>query len=158
KPILGFAAGGFVLLNRKRDFVATFGDAGEAVSYSTVDELAAKIDLYLTKPALRREIGETIRDRLFARHGLQATRARVLESAENEITGRAPYRAPPAARPSVPVLDLLPLLRRWEGERQRPWWHFDRLRRRLTGVGVSNNAADWGYAAGAALPPEIARM
>lgn len=158
KPVLGFAAGGFVLLNRKRDFIATFGGEGDAVSYSSVDELAAKIDLYLSKPALRREIGEAIRDRLFARHGLQATLARVLESAAGEIAARAPYRVPPAAKPSVPVLDMLPLLRRWEGEQPRPWWHFDRLRRRLDGVGISSTAADWGYAAGAALPTEITRM
>ena len=90
KPVLGFAAGGFVLLNRKRDFVDTFGDAGEAVSYSSADELAAKIDLYLTKPALRREIGGAIREKLFARHTLQATLARVLEQATAEIERRAP--------------------------------------------------------------------
>ena len=93
KSVLGFAAGGFVLLNRQRDFVDTFGDAGEAVSYSTADELAGKIDLYLTKPTLRREIGGVIREKLFARHTLQATLARVLEQAAAEL-GAARTRRP----------------------------------------------------------------
>lgn len=156
KPVLGFAAGGFVLLNRKRDFVAAFGAEGEAVSYSGVDELAAKIDLYLTKPALRREIGQAIRARLFARHGLQATLARVLERATDEIAPRAPYRAPSLERPSLPVLDLLPRLRRW-GERRPPWWHPGRLRRRRDFV-ASCDAEDWGYAASAALPRGVTRL
>lgn len=156
KPVLGFAAGGFVLLNRKRDFIATFGDEGESVSYSSVDELAAKIDLYLTKPALRREIGRAIRDRLFARHGLQETLARVLESAEHAIAARAMPSTPPATRPSVPVLDLLPRLGRW-GEQARPWWHPDRWRDRRS-VAVSCDAADWGYSASAPLPPRITQL
>ena len=153
KPVLGFAAGGFVLLNRRRDFVETFGDAGEAVSYSTADELAAKIDLYLTKPALRREVGGAIRDRLFARHTLQATLARVLEQAATEISQRA-VPPTPAQRPSVPVLDLLPHLR---GSGKRPW-HPDRLWRRRGGVVVSCHAMDWGHAARVALPEQIARL
>jgi hypothetical protein len=153
KPVLGFAAGGFVLLNRKSDFVATFGDAGEAVSYSTADELAAKIDLYLTKPSLRREIGGAIREQLFARHTLHATLARVLEQAAAEIAQRGPQTAPPP-RPSVPVLDLLPRLRRWG-----TWpWHPDRIRRERDGVTVSCHAKDWGYAACAALPEQMARL
>jgi hypothetical protein len=153
KPVLGFAAGGFVLLNRQRDFVDTFGDSGEAVSYSTADELAAKIDLYLTKPALRREIGDAIRDKLFARHTLHATLARVLDQAAAEIPQRGP-RTAQLRRPSVPVLDLLPQLRRWG-----KWpWHPDRVQRRGDGVVVSCQAEDWGYAARAALPEQVARL
>lgn len=158
KPVLGFAAGGFVLFSRKRDFVATFGDAGEAVSYSSADELAAKIDLYLTKPALRREIGDAIRANLFARHTLHATLTRVLEQAAGEIAVRAPCPASPATRPSVPVLDLLPLVHRWEVEAPRPWWRFVRFRRRLAGVDVFCDAADWGYAASAPLPAKLTRL
>ena len=153
KPVLGFAAGGFVLLNRKRDFVDTFGDAGEAVSYSSADELAAKIDLYLTKPALRREVGDTIRDRLFARHTLQATLARVLDQAAAEISQRSSWSVP-TQPPSVPVLDLLPQLRRWS-----KWpWQPHRVQRRHDGVLVSCHARDWGYAARAALPGQIAGL
>jgi len=154
KPVLGFAAGGFVLLNRKRDFVATFGDAGEAVSYSSVDELAARIDLYLTRPALRREIGQAIRETLFARHGLQETLTRVIERATGEIAARAPYRPPPTGPRSVPVFDLLPRLRRW-GEPPQRWWHPDRWRRSAT---VSCEDKDWGYAASAPLPAEVTRL
>ena len=153
KSVLGFAAGGFVLMNRQRDFVDTFGDEGEAVSYSSPDELAAKIDLYLTKPALRREIGSAIREKLFARHSLHATLARVLEQAAAEIAQREP-RTEPAQRQSVPVLDLLPQLHRWG-----TWpWQPDRVRRRSDGVVVSCHAEDWGYAARAALPEQIMRL
>ena len=153
KSVLGFASGGFMLLNRKRDFIATFGDAGEAVSYSAVDELAAKIDLYLTKPALRREIAGTIRKQLFSRHTLHATLARVLEQTAVEIAQRGPQRVP-LQRSSLPVLDLLPQLRRWG-----KWpWHPDRVQRRSDGVAVSCHAADWGYAASAALPQHVARL
>jgi hypothetical protein len=153
KSVLGFAAGGFVLMSRKRDFVDAFGEAGEAVSYSNADDLAAKIDRYLTKPALRREIGGAIRDKLFAQHTLKATLARVLEQAASEIARRGPQAAP-APRPSVPILDLLPQLRRWG-----TWpWHPDGIQRRSDGVVVSSHAADWGYAARAALPEQVARL
>jgi hypothetical protein len=153
KPVLGFAAGGFVLLNRKRDFVATFGDAGEAVSYSSADELAAKIDLYLTKPALRREIGGAIRNRLFAQHTLRATLERVLEQAAAEIAQRGSLSVP-AQPPSIPILDLLPELRRWS-----KWpWRPHRVQRQHDGVLVSCHAGDWGYAARATLPGQIAEL
>jgi hypothetical protein len=141
-----------VLLNRRRDFVATFGDAGEAVSYSSVGELADKIDLYLTKPALRREIGQAIRDQLFARHSLQATLARVFESATDQLAARGHCAPLAGLRPSVPVVNLLPRLSRWSDPR-RPWWH--RFRRSVV---VTCDADDWGYAASAALPPEITRL
>ena len=153
KSVLGFAAGGFVLLNRQSDFVDTFGDAGEAVSYSTADELASKIDLYLTKPTLRREIGGVIREKLFARHTLQATLARVLEQASAGLAQRSAQTAR-AQRPSIPVLDLLPRLRRWG-----TWpWHPDRLQRRSDGVVVSCHAEDWGYTARAAFPEQVAQL
>jgi hypothetical protein len=153
KPVLGFAAGGFVLLNRKRDFVDTFGDAGEAVSYSSADELAAKIDLYLTKPALRREIGDAIREKLFKRHTLHATLARILEQATAEIERRRSWSMPTQPA-SVPVLDLLPQLRRWS-----KWpWQPHRVQHRSDGVLVSGHARDWGYAARVALPGQIATL
>ncbi len=153
KPVLGFAAGGFVLLSRKRDFVAIFGDAGEAVSYSSADELAAKIDLYLTTPALRRETGDAIREKLFARHTLPSTLARILEQAAAEIEHRSSWSVP-AQPKSVPILDLLPQLRRWG-----TWpWQPDRIQRRADGVLVSCHAEDWGYAARAVLPRQIAEL
>jgi spore maturation protein CgeB len=50
KLFRGFDAGGFMLVDRKPDFVAAFGDLGEAISWRDGAELAAKIDLYLAKP------------------------------------------------------------------------------------------------------------
>ena len=39
-----FAAGGFMRVDRPPDLVAAFGDAATAVTYTTLDELNAKID------------------------------------------------------------------------------------------------------------------
>jgi len=64
KLFRGFDAGGFMLVDRKPDFVAAFGDLGEAISWRDGAELAAKIDLYLAKPTLRREIGDAMRARV----------------------------------------------------------------------------------------------
>ena len=81
KPVLGFAAGGFVLANRTRGFVESFGEAGAAATWTSHDDLAAKIDLYLSRPALRREIGDTIRAEIDAAHTLPHVLRRVLDAA-----------------------------------------------------------------------------
>jgi len=79
KPMIAFASGGFMLVNRKRDFIAAFGEAGEAVSYDPGSgDLAAKIDRFLTNPAYRREVGDTIREIIATRFQLKDVLARVM--------------------------------------------------------------------------------
>lgn len=85
KPLLAFASGGFVLVDRKLDFVDAFGEAGEAVSYRDGDELAAKVDRFLTDPKARREIGGAIRDRIFTRHRAHDVFSRVLQAAHEKL-------------------------------------------------------------------------
>lgn len=81
KPVLGFAAGGFVLANRTRGFVESFGEAGAAATWTTHADLAAKIDLYLSHPTLRREVGDTIRAEINAHHTLPHVLRRILDAA-----------------------------------------------------------------------------
>lgn len=79
KPMLAFAAGGFMLVNRKRDFVRAFGEAGEMVSYD--QDLDAKIDRFLTNPKHLADVRETIRETITARFQLGDVLARVLDAA-----------------------------------------------------------------------------
>lgn len=81
KVVNGFAAGGFLLLDRKADFVARFGELGEAVSFSTADELEAKLDRYLTDERARCELGAALGARARAEHGLAATFRRLVHRA-----------------------------------------------------------------------------
>jgi len=78
KPMMTFAAGGFMLVDRKRDFVHAFGEAGEAVSYD--QDLGAKIERFLTNPAYRFEVRDAIRETIAARFQLKDVLTRVLLS------------------------------------------------------------------------------
>src|SRR5262249_26926991 len=71
KPLLGFAAGGFVLVNRKRDFFSDFGELGEAVSFTDRNDLKAKLDCYLTRPRPWRGIGGAIWEKIQSNHTLE---------------------------------------------------------------------------------------
>jgi hypothetical protein len=51
-----FAAGGFMLLDRRPDLIAAFGDAAAAVTYTNFDELNHKIDHFLTHDKERAEL------------------------------------------------------------------------------------------------------
>ena len=76
-----FAAGGFMLLDRKRDFVELFGELGEAVSFSSLDELRAQLDHYLANENERRAVAEALRERIRTRHSLPGLLRRVTEAA-----------------------------------------------------------------------------
>jgi hypothetical protein len=47
KVMNGLAAGGFMLLDRRGDFVDLFGALGDAIGYASVEELEAKIDRFV---------------------------------------------------------------------------------------------------------------
>jgi len=135
KLFRGFDAGGFMLVDRKPDFVAAFGDLGEAISWRDGAELAAKIDLYLAKPTLRREIGDAMRARIARERRLPDVLRRVIE--------RAAARAGPpprAARPDEGI-DALAALRRPH------LFARSRLSRSSEGVLVVAGSRAWRYAA-----------
>ncbi len=151
KPFLAFTSGGFALLNRKRDFVAALGELGDAVSFSSADELAAKVDLYLSRPKLRLELAAAIREKIIAERPLHGILAGILERA-----AAIPTEPTSAAVPAEPIssIDLLPTLRRWG----RWPWEPSRMQRTGEGVAVGCHARDWGYAAQIVLPPKVAQM
>jgi hypothetical protein len=76
-----FAAGGFMLLDRKRDFVDLFGAAGEAVSYSSLTELGDKIDRFAGNERARQELSESIGAQIRAQHTLPMLFGRLIERA-----------------------------------------------------------------------------
>ncbi len=59
-----FAAGGFMLLDRKRDFVDLFGPLAEAVSYASLSELGGKVDRYLGNVRERVELSAALGERI----------------------------------------------------------------------------------------------
>jgi hypothetical protein len=154
KPLLGFAAGGFVLLDRKPHFVEAFGDAGSAVSYDSPDDLAGKLDLYLSNDGRRREVGDAIRQRIAERFQLTQVLTRVLRAASRYAAGaagRAVARTPAPEPPSRVRLDLLPSLR------SEPHW--DASVRHVDGVAeIATSPRTWAYAAVIDIPPEVAPM
>jgi hypothetical protein len=79
KPMITFAAGGFMLVNRRRDFIQAFGEAGEAVTYG--QDLCAKIEYFLTNPKYLIEVQESIRETITARFQLRHVLTRVLDAA-----------------------------------------------------------------------------
>jgi hypothetical protein len=104
-----------MLVNRKAQFLEAFGDAGEAVSYGTADELAGKVERFLSHPRERRDVGDAIRERIAARFGLHQVLARVMRAAA-EHAGAHGKGGLPAQRAEVEDTvtvrdDLLPLLR-----------------------------------------------
>ena len=80
-----FAAGGFMLQDWKKDFVDRFGEPGRAISYSTLDELRAKVDHFSGHERERRAIaaalGETIRTECSLTHFFARVVARALQLA-----------------------------------------------------------------------------
>lgn len=114
KLFRGFDAGGFMLVDRKPDFIRAFGDLGEAISYADGTDLAAKIDFYLSNPARRREVGDALRARIALDRRLTDVLRRVIERAAERAP---PIRAQPVRAPPAPVrarggIDVLARLRR----------------------------------------------
>jgi Glycosyl transferases group 1 len=61
KLIECLASGGFALVDAKADLVRLFGNEVEKIFFHDSDDLNAKIEYYLTRPAERREIVEGLR-------------------------------------------------------------------------------------------------
>jgi Glycosyl transferases group 1 len=76
-----FAAGGFMLLDRKQDFVELFGALGEAVSFSSLGELRAKVDYYLANEEERLAISEALGARIREHHSLPGLLRRLTDAA-----------------------------------------------------------------------------
>ena len=77
------ASGGFALTDPKDDLVHLFGNDIEAIVFRDVDELNAKIEYYLERPAERREIVATLRQTIEKRCTLEALWQGVLSRVES---------------------------------------------------------------------------
>jgi hypothetical protein len=149
KPLIGFAAGGFVLVNRTQDFIDAFGEVGAAVSYADAEELSDKIDRFLANPRKRRELGDAMRARIAAKHTLGQFFAKLLQE-----THRRGITAPstghnqvgPSNQAAKMVIDLLPALR------THPVWKDASVERRATAVVVNTSTDAWAYAAEIPMP------
>jgi hypothetical protein len=77
------ASGGFALTDPKGDLVRLFGSDVEAIVFHDSDELNAKIEYYLERPAERREIVATLRTTIEERCTLDSLWQRVLARLED---------------------------------------------------------------------------
>jgi hypothetical protein len=83
-----FAAGGFMLIDRRPDLVAAFGDAAHAVTYETIEELNAKIEYFLTNESDRRELIGYFQDRIQRDHSPQAWLSRIVADLRERAEAR----------------------------------------------------------------------
>lgn len=147
KPMLAFASGGFMLVNRRRDFIQAFGEAGEAVSYDR--DLGAKIDRFLSNPRYLREVGEEIRATISARFQLKEVLTRVLDAAF--LCAEGTHWRPDPPRQIVTAKNLLKKIRcrrEWSGASVN-------LR---NGEAVIVAPQQWGYAAEIRIPGSVKKM
>ena len=100
-----FAAGGFMLVDRRPDLIATFGDAATAVTYTSLDELNAKIEYYLTHEKERTDLigyfKHTIQRNHTTHSWLSSILGDLISRARTRGRGSAPERAG-NAEPLVP--------------------------------------------------------
>ena len=149
KPMMAFAAGGFMLVHRRRDFIQAFGEAGEAVSYD--QDLGSKIDRFLTNPRYLREVGEAIRETISARFQLRDVLTRVLDAAF--LCAEGPHSQ--AARSTGADCHRQESIeRRYDPGASGP------APASSTGMGAALIVApqQWGYAAEIRIPRSVKRM
>ena len=60
KLFVGFAAGGFVLTNRKSDIVRVFGQLADEICYNDSNELSAKLEHFIAHDRQRLEVTREI--------------------------------------------------------------------------------------------------
>jgi hypothetical protein len=156
KPVLGFTAGGFVLVDRKKDFVDAFGEVGEAVSYTDADDLAAKVDRFLANPGYRRELGEAIRAEIRTNYTLDRVLSRVLWAAfaQGQAMARSGRKAHDgdADRHVTVVMNLLAEIR------SDADWPGARVEHSGAGALVTTGPRAWNYAAAITVPPFVTAM
>lgn len=156
KQIHGFASGGFMLMNRKQDFVDVFGEAGEAVSFVDGDDLGSKVDRFLSDPKYRREVGDAIRERIAARFQLKDVLVRALHAAFQcaETAGSNPNWARPVTtdRHVTTVMNLLPDMR------SEPQWLGASVQHGDPGALILTPPHAWQYSAAIRIPLIVSEM
>jgi glycosyl transferase family 1 len=150
KTVNVFASGGFALIDRKRHFVEAFGEAGAAVSYADGNDLAAKIDYFLSHPNRRSGLAAEMRAQIAAGHTLAQFFTALLAAAHEHFQHGAPPRpqamSEAAAEPRR-ATDLLPLLT------TRSYWPDAKIDHDETSARVITSSQPWTYAAEIPIPP-----
>jgi hypothetical protein len=153
KQIHGFSAGGFMLMNRKQDFVDVFGEAGEAVSFVDGNDLSAKVDRFLSNPRYRREVGDAIRETITAGFQLKDVLSRALHAAFRcaEASGAEPRVAKSfiSDQQVLSVMNLLPDLR------SESHWVGASTQHEELGARIVTAPQPWSYAAAVGIPPMV---
>lgn len=85
KLLACFASGGFMLTTRKADILSALGDAGEAISYSSASELAAKLEHFLGSEGERVLLTSEIGARVRRDYSTRALFARTIPAALSHI-------------------------------------------------------------------------
>ncbi len=152
KPLLILASGGFLLMDRKQDFIDAFGDTAEAVSYQTAEQLGARVEQFLANPKYRREVGDELRQQIALRFSLRDVLRRVILAACRCMETSDAIRGPVAENTSVIVGNLLPALR---AETFTAGSTVDQVE---CGVLVTTSPRAWEYAAGIYLPETLFLM
>ena len=147
KPMMAFSAGGFMLVDRRRDFIQAFGDAGEAISYDR--DLDAKIDRFLTNSRSLTEVRQAIREIIFSRYALRDVLTRVLNSAILCAEGARGRPAPP-----VQIIAAKNLLKKMRARRE---WSGASVKYK-DGATVIVAPQQWGYAAEIRIPSSARKM
>ena len=92
KPMVCLASGGFVLTNRKADFIRSLGPMANEIVYDDAEELTRKLDHFLTndreRAELTQELGTIIRREFTA----EALFARTLPAALERLRVRSKHR------------------------------------------------------------------
>ncbi len=149
KVVNVFASGGFALIDRKRHFVDAFGEAGAAVSYSDSDDLAGKIEHFLSHPRQRAELAAELRAQIADGHTLAHFFQSLLQAAHDHFAGARPSR--PRANAGFETTsghstDLLPFLG------THPHWVGARVEHDETSALVITPPQAWSLAAEMPIP------
>jgi hypothetical protein len=88
KLIECFVAGGFMLTTRTKDMHAAFGSLADAFGYSSAEELATKVEYYLTYDAQRRDVTRQMQEIIRRDHTAKALFARTVPEALERLRDR----------------------------------------------------------------------
>jgi hypothetical protein len=93
KLVVCFAAGGFLLTNRKADIARALGPLADEIIYDDADELSAKVEHFLTHDRKRLELSREIGDIVRRQYTAEALFARTLPAALERLRANGTARS-----------------------------------------------------------------
>jgi spore maturation protein CgeB len=83
-----YAAGGFMLTSRCADLAEAIGDLADYITFSSAEELRAKVDWYLGRPHERQQIAREIREIIRRDHMAESLLTRTIPMALDTFDSR----------------------------------------------------------------------